>query len=74
MIRTVKPLPLASAWALSFRQFLFRHQTSLTCWYRSVLFRLNHFIGDYMTIRLFNTPLAYLANMDDLCIWTSTVK
>jgi esterase/lipase superfamily enzyme len=47
--------------------FLFRHPDCFDgCIALSGLFRLNHFIGDYMDdLVYFNTPLAYLANLSD---------
>ncbi len=47
--------------------FFFRHPDVFdTVIAISGLFRLNHFIGDYMDDNVyFNTPLAYLANMND---------
>ena len=47
--------------------FFFRHPDCFDgCIALSGLFRLNHFIGDYMDDTVyFNTPLAYLPNMND---------
>ena len=47
--------------------FFFRHPDCFDgCIALSGLFRLNHFIGDYMDNTVyFNTPLAYLPNMND---------
>jgi esterase/lipase superfamily enzyme len=47
--------------------FFFRHPDIFdTVIALSGLYRLNHFIGDYMDDNVyFNTPLAYLPNMDD---------
>ena len=47
--------------------FFFRHPDCFSgCIALSGLFRLNHFIGDYMDDTVyFNTPLAYLPNMND---------
>jgi esterase/lipase superfamily enzyme len=47
--------------------FFFRHPDCFNgCIALSGLFRLNHFIGDYMDDTVyFNTPLAYLPNMND---------
>jgi esterase/lipase superfamily enzyme len=47
--------------------FFFRHPNTFdTVIALSGLFQLNHFIGDYMDENVyFNTPLAYLPNLDD---------
>lgn len=47
--------------------FFFRHPDCFDgCIALSGLFRLNHFIGDYMDETVyFNTPLAYLRNLED---------